>query len=124
MSGLVAACSPDATLGPASLNRRILRHDYQGTILHSSDGGSTWVQQPSGTSNLLVAIDFVDDQYGWITGAFGAIYHTDNGGVSWSSQDSNSIRLLTQPHFHSRDVGWIVGEDGAILKTVTGGNET
>jgi len=33
---------------------------YYGRIVHTNDGGNTWVYQESGTENLLTGVDFVD----------------------------------------------------------------
>ena len=38
--------------------------DY-GTILKTTDGGKTWQAQPSGTSDNLASVDFVDASNGW-----------------------------------------------------------
>ena len=42
-----------------------------GTILHTADGGATWAEQASGTSEALAAVAFVDDTTGWIAGSHG-----------------------------------------------------
>lgn len=74
-------------------------------ILHTSDGGATWVQQYEKTppmGNLfsyfrLDAVSFVDSQHGWATGSsetfdengwksHGAILHTSDGGAHWEEQ--------------------------------------
>lgn len=41
---------------------------YFGKIVHSSDGGTTWMAQTSGTSRALLGICMVDDKKGWAAG--------------------------------------------------------
>ena len=51
-----------------------------GTILRTTDGGFTWRTQPSGTSNELFAVSFVDADTGTAVGAGGIILRTNTGG--------------------------------------------
>ena len=53
-----------------------------GRVYYTMDGGNSWQEQQSFTSQWLNGIDFVDSQTGWIVGWYGAILHTDNGGIS------------------------------------------
>lgn len=57
---------------------------YNGTILHSSDGGMTWSKQSSGTSERFLAIRFVNEQVGW-AGAGRYVTRTVDGGSTWKS---------------------------------------
>ena len=54
-----------------------------GTILHTSDGGTTWRPQSSGTKFTLSGICFVDTKNGWAVGNKGTIVHTSDGGETW-----------------------------------------
>jgi len=56
----------------------------KGNIYRTTDGGSTWTGQPSGTTNSLNAVWFVDANNGWAVGDFGLIFHTSSGGTSTS----------------------------------------
>ena len=56
---------------------------YSGTILKTSDGGSTWSIQNSGTTNNLTSVHFIDAQTGWAVGWNGTILKTNNGGTTW-----------------------------------------
>src|SRR3981081_2461988 len=44
-----------------------------GTILRTSDGGATWVRQPSGTTRLLRGVSLVDEKTGTSVGEFGTL---------------------------------------------------
>ena len=53
---------------------------WGGTIVHTTDGGSNWSSQPSGTSNTLYDLAFTNASTGWVVGGMGTIVHTTNGG--------------------------------------------
>lgn len=61
---------------------------YDGTIVHTRDGGTSWQDQASGTRASLNSITFTaDGQRGWAVG-YGTILHTADGGKSWQEQAS------------------------------------
>jgi len=92
-----------------------------GTVLKTTNGGTTWMALSSGTTQRLSSVDFVDASTGWATGGdtYGLILKTTNGGTSWVRQDSTGILEAIQ--FVSGTTGWAVGIDGLILKTTNGG---
>jgi photosystem II stability/assembly factor-like uncharacterized protein len=51
-----------------------------GTVLHSEDGGVTWVPQTSNIQLQLNGVFFVDVKRGWAVGNSGTIVHTGTGG--------------------------------------------
>ncbi|RMD81953.1 MAG: hypothetical protein D6815_10430 [Candidatus Dadabacteria bacterium] len=61
---------------------------YGGKIIHTTDGGFTWEQIPSGTDEALYSIDFAPDnpQVGWIVGQQGLVLKTTDGGRTWVRQ--------------------------------------
>jgi len=98
----------------------------QGAIMYTSDGGTTWDQQYSGTTEDLCAVTFISASTGWVIGDKGIILYTDNGGATWSIQPSGAIGTLLGVAFIDRDYGWIVGGDKEgnniiLLSTTTGG---
>ena len=104
-----------------------------GTILATSDGGSTWVSQDAGTSDDLVGVSFPDAMHGWAIGPYSYILATNNGGLSWSTQDPTSAlpdgHIVTDVTFVDDLHGWIVGcvghisgeDEGFIIATSDGG---
>jgi photosystem II stability/assembly factor-like uncharacterized protein len=69
------------------------------TILTTRDGGVSWTQQASPTTNHLEGVAFVDQRTGWAVGGSwplgenheeGTILHTDDGGNSWTRQSSGT----------------------------------
>jgi len=92
-----------------------------GTVLHTKDGGKTWIRQDSGTDYTLSAIFFVDPQNGWAVGDEGTIIHTADGGKTWEKQKDPVPFILMDVYFVSPLKGWIVTEQTHILFTNDGG---
>ena len=89
-------------------------------ILHTIDGGNTWIEQQSWTSEtLLYSVSFTDEQNGWTVGSGGLIDHTSNGGNLWETQSSGTTNILQDVYFVNPTAGWIVGDNGLILKYTT-----
>ena len=61
-----------------------------GTILRTTNGGTTWTSQTSGTTNSLWGVSFTDANNGTAVGAYGTILRTTNGGTNWTSQTSGT----------------------------------
>jgi len=47
----------------------------RGTILHTTDGGSNWSPQSSGTSTNLWSVHLINGNEGWAVGSLGPILH-------------------------------------------------
>jgi photosystem II stability/assembly factor-like uncharacterized protein len=92
-----------------------------GTILHTSDGGTTWSPQSSGTTFTLSAICFVDTKNGWAAGNKGTIVHTSDGGETWEKQESPVDYFHMDVAFVSPQKGFIASERTHILATTDGG---
>jgi photosystem II stability/assembly factor-like uncharacterized protein len=56
----------------------------QGTIVHTTDGGTTWVKQESGITEHLQDVEFLNNQTGIAIGVFAALLKTDDGGEHWT----------------------------------------
>jgi photosystem II stability/assembly factor-like uncharacterized protein len=62
-----------------------------GTIIHTTDGGTTWLVQNSNVESFIVSIFFLDENRGWAltikdTPPFGTIIlNTTNGGEHWDA---------------------------------------
>ncbi len=59
-----------------------------GVILATQDGGSNLVRVRSGVSRTLRAIEFVNDEVGFITGDRGTLLQTFDGGATWIPYDT------------------------------------
>jgi photosystem II stability/assembly factor-like uncharacterized protein len=77
-----------------------------GTIIKTTNGGSEWIAQNSGTSTWLNAVFFLNSQTGWVAGDDGTILKTTDGGVSWDYQDSIITRDILAIYFINDLNGW------------------
>src|SRR6266513_3064886 len=84
--GGVAAALVLSGASPASADLIGWAVGDSGTIVHTSNGGSIWSPQTSGTSQALLGVAFPDVTNGWAVGSAGTILHTSNGGTTWSPQ--------------------------------------
>lgn len=84
-----------------------------GTILHSSDGGSTWEIQYCPVGGSFGDISMVDSLNGWIVGhgpdTSGYILKTTDGGDNWILYDT-SPHYIYDVWFTDEAHGWIIGE--------------
>jgi len=55
------------------------------TIVHTSDGGTTWETQRDMGQGMLSGVFFIDSLEGWTVG-WSSIYHTTDGGITWEKQ--------------------------------------
>jgi photosystem II stability/assembly factor-like uncharacterized protein len=67
------------------------------------------------------AIQFTDENNGWIVGYSGTIKKSSNGGETWISQKSDVQSNLWDVCFINNQIGWICGADNTLLKTIDGG---
>ncbi|MCG9880591.1 MAG: YCF48-related protein [Bacteroidia bacterium] len=92
-----------------------------GRIFKTSNGGTTWTEQTSGTTQTLNSVFFTSATQGWAVGNSGTILTTGNGGTTWTAQTSGTTQALTSVYFTSANQGCVVGFGGAILTTGNGG---
>jgi photosystem II stability/assembly factor-like uncharacterized protein len=92
-----------------------------GLILHTRDGGQTWISQRYGSElPQLYAVKFLDDLRGWAVGQAGNLIQTRDGGQDWSAVELETKRDLYHVSLES-ERGIIVG-DGVVLVTHDGGS--
>jgi photosystem II stability/assembly factor-like uncharacterized protein len=97
-----------------------------GAIYKTIDGGATWNEQTSPTTNTLNDVFFTDATHGFAVGAAGTIIYTTDG-TNWSVHAQSGVittKAIQGVCFVGSD-GWIGGgNDNAtceIFKTVDGG---
>ena len=112
-----------------------------GSIIHTADGGATWVGQISGTSWNLTDVSFADADNGWAIGrteltpgtfdmqTSRLLLHTSDGGATWRRQALPGSQWPYLPKdvcFVDAQNGWILGDSGGydnyILHTTDGGH--
>ncbi|MGE5681230.1 MAG: YCF48-related protein [Bacillota bacterium] len=96
-----------------------------GTILKTTNGGTSWSQQTLSGKDLLIGCCFVNSTTGWI-GGDGGVLKTTDGGATWNYQTGPTG--ITKLYFLNASTGWAVGgADGStpvygdIYKTTDGG---
>ncbi|MBN8678543.1 MAG: T9SS type A sorting domain-containing protein [Chitinophagales bacterium] len=93
----------------------------QGLIFKTTNGGSSWQvsSTPGGSDNELVAIDFVNDQTGFVLSLSNQkLFKTTNGAASWTSISlPTAFRNL---QFFTTQTGIAEAPDG-LFKTTDGG---
>lgn len=97
-----------------------------GSISKTTDGGTTWTPQTSGTSVLLRDVMFVNHQTGYVCGAdsagTGTVLKTTNGGDTWTSSASGVTSYCRSVNFATTSIGFLGGAAGVIYKTTDSGN--
>ena len=100
-----------------------------GTILHTKDGGTSWLIQNSTVSGNVADVFFLNDRLGWAIAwnvtslPLGSVLlKTINGGDLWSAENfkAANIFLRSVSYFDSLN-GWMSGSDGTIVYTTDGG---
>jgi len=89
--------------------------------LKTTDGGTNWNSQSSGTTEYLSSVHFTDNNTGWVVGGEGTILKTTDGGTNWNSQSSGTLEGFSSVHFTDNNKGWAVGTASTILNTTDGG---
>jgi photosystem II stability/assembly factor-like uncharacterized protein len=102
-------------------------------IVHTTDGGNTWIPQIGDTMRYpIYEVDLVDANNGWAVGGWDTpegdyriIDHTSDGGATWTEVITLTMPLLDVV-FVDANTGWAVGNswDGgdAILHTTDAGS--
>ncbi len=91
-----------------------------GVIIYTSNGGSNWVLQNSGTTSDLYAIVFMEISGGpvFACGENGTMLYTSNNGTNWNSINMNTNKTL-------RDISDFrfvaVGDSGVIFRSSNNG---
>ncbi len=97
----------------------------KGILLHTTNGGVSWVRKNTGFNYDFLKIFFYDSNHGWIGTGNGKILITADGGINWTeSLISADFTYFDAIYFTSPNTGHIsVGKYKAvyIMKTTDGG---
>jgi photosystem II stability/assembly factor-like uncharacterized protein len=122
-------------------------HQPTYVLLHTDDGGATWVNVMEGKGRVYFDVDFIDQDDGWIVGqvreqidalhgrTVACVLRTSDGGHTWSEPLSGvsglaggSVSALRAVDFGTAELGWTVGSlgqgsarRGVLLRTGDGG---
>lgn len=97
-----------------------------GTILKTTNGGTTWSPLSSGTDYRLASVDFPDANHGYVAGQTGTLFKTSNAGLTWTDV-SIGISPYYSVSFADSSIGCVVGSEsygyaGLIDKTINAGS--
>ncbi len=120
-----AAATSGLLLDVVRAGQRLITVGDRGHILYSDDDGQQWLQARVPTQQLLTAVYFVDDRYGWAVGHDALILATRDGGATWARQydDLEQEAPLLDIWFKDRNQGYAVGAYGMLLETLNGGKD-
>jgi photosystem II stability/assembly factor-like uncharacterized protein len=91
---------------------------HDGVILHTRDGGETWLRQDDGKDLETIFLDvlFLDARRGFVVGAYGKFLETTDGGKSWTPrrifEEDLHLNRLTQDQAGTL---FLAGESGLVL---------
>jgi len=107
--------------------------ERHGALLTTADGGQTWTTLYEGDVPIH-AVQFVDEQIGYIGGGHGhwrvgplaqVLLTTTDGGQTWQeryrNEDYNAGWGISRIHFYSPTQGWAEQDFGPLLSTTDGG---
>jgi photosystem II stability/assembly factor-like uncharacterized protein len=101
-----------------------------GEIEHTDNGGLDWYRQYEGLSKYATRIEFIDQNYGWVTCGDAALGVTTNGGAYWDNPFIHWYGAeLYGVSFVNHYDGWMVAGypdsllpgQGLIIKSTDGG---
>lgn len=93
-----------------------------GTIIKTTNNGSSWITLNTGTTKMLYSVDFVNANVGYASGKNGIILKTVDGGSSWDSLNTGvTDHILDNIQFLNTNTGYASGEEGYMLKTTDAG---
>ena len=98
-----------------------------GALLHTTDGGDSWIYSGAGTPAVLNDVFFSDAMHGWVVGERSCcgdalVLRTTDGGNSWSEVEPPNVSRLRSVHALNQDQVWVSGAEGTLLFTSDGGD--
>lgn len=110
----------NAITTPNSLD--IFAAGNQGTIIKSSNSGSSWTTLTTPTTETLNDIQFINANIGVCVGNTGTLLRTANGGSTWSLISVGLLDDLVAVCKTSANKLYAVGGNDAILESTSNGN--
>jgi len=101
--------------------KNIVSVGQYGVIMKSEDAGATWQYTPSGTTQSLLDVYFLNNQRGIAIGESGILLRTNDGGNKWEIDSFLTDLSLFAMKFHNELQGIAVGDSGTIFLTEDGG---
>jgi photosystem II stability/assembly factor-like uncharacterized protein len=100
--------------------------ETRGSILHTTDGGATWVTQtiPAGLAGGIKGVKGLSRNEAWAASLGGAILHTTDGGATWNVVPHPTAPITQVNRIDALGTNvWIADADtgGAVVHTPDGG---
>ena len=90
-----------------------------GTVMKSTDGGSSWSLKNINTTGYLTSVSAADENT--VLASRNNIYRSSNGGESWTEVYSYTGNVSFFLDFPTKNTGYAAGAIGVILKTTNSG---
>ncbi len=93
-----------------------------GKVYRSTTFGKSWeTLSLASPSTRFTALQFLDNQVGFLVGSNGTILKTTDGGTTWDSKTPASPEHFNALSFRNGQVGFVVGKNGKVQRTTDGG---
>jgi len=113
-----------AAMAPNTLKGWVVASDTWGYVLHTPDGGLTWINQSFSTWRHFYDVFFLNEQKGWIGTDQGYVFYSLNGGQNWYPQGQGIAYFAYRILFINDSCGWAACSDAVIGRTVCGNDTT
>ncbi|MEO6132850.1 MAG: YCF48-related protein [Saprospiraceae bacterium] len=90
------------------------------SVMHSTDGGATWIETSGPTRNIIQDVYFVTRTTGFAIGLKGLLLRTTDGGANWNDISFGTRSYLSIHGLNMNDL-WI-GTSQRILHSINGGD--
>ncbi len=90
-------------------------------LFKTTNGGLNWVMINTGFTGHLWAINFINENTGYLSGGFSNILKTTNSGTNWVVLMTSVQEEFIGLHFFDSNTGYACGSNSTIAKTTTGG---
>ncbi|MEO0095194.1 MAG: YCF48-related protein [candidate division WOR-3 bacterium] len=77
-----------------------------GKIFKTTDGGTTWFSQFTGTGQDFRSVHFISPDTGWAGGENGTLFYTTNGGNTWIPKNSGTTDQICRVFFVNDSIGF------------------
>src|SRR5258708_25857588 len=92
-------------------------------LLAAQTGKPRWDPQPSGVTDDLQAVSFVNNKTGWAAGDHNIVIKTTDGGATWKLlTERQALNKFTSVDFVDESEGW--GQSRSVLLPSTDGGES
>lgn len=116
--------SKDLLLSATMAGKRLIAVGEFGHVIHSDDGGKTWIQAAKvPTQVTLTSVFFLNDKIGYAGGHDSTVLKTEDGGDNWtlSYHDEKSQAPIMSVYFENENHGFAMGAFSFVIETEDGG---